>query len=202
MELAMVVDPLLNLAVAATTATTTTIASMDLLPPLVELGVVAVISAAVGVMSQVPRIHALEQELSVAKRALAASQVDTQDKLNVLEEKLFVMDQEFEEQTVRFQRQYDRTQREQMEAFKDKLRRDTAFQVEIQMAQSKSAQLMSQASEENSRTFKQEELSQLKLKQQQLNDANAQLEQALQTADQELDALRTAAASKKKFLLW
>lgn len=165
-----------------------------------EIGV-AMVSAAAGAFSQVPRIQALERELQTTKDALTVSEADLVEKIHVLEEKLFVMDQEFEEQTVRFQRQYDRTQREQIEGFKQKLKTEMQFKLEIQLAQERSAKLMEQAVSEHGRTTKQEELSQLKLKQARLADLNMQLEQTLETTEQELNKMRTQ-ASTKRFRLW
>jgi hypothetical protein len=166
-----------------------------------EVGV-AVASAAAGVMSQMPRIQQLEQELASMKANLSASEADLVEKIRVLEDKLFIMDQEFEEQTVRFQRQYDRTQKDQMDVFKEKLKSEMAFKLEIQLAQDRSAKLMQKGENENGRTSRQEELSQLKLKQIRLSDLNLKLEQALKETDDELARLRLEASNKKTFLFW
>lgn len=167
-----------------------------------EFGV-AVVSAAAGVISQLPRIQSLERELQATKSALSASEADLVEKVQELEEKLFVMDQEFEEQTVRFQRQYDRTQKDQMEVLKEKLKTEMSFKLEIQLAQERSAKLMEQVANENGRTAKQEELLQMKLKQAQLADMNRKLEQALESTDAELQRMRSeAAGGKKKFVFW
>jgi hypothetical protein len=166
-----------------------------------ELGV-AVVSAAAGAMSQLPRIQSLERELQATKSALTLSEAELVEKIKVLEDKLFLMDQEFEEQTARFKRQYDATLREQMEVTKEKLKREMQFKVEIELAKERSKKLMNQAVVENSRTSKQEELSQMKLKQLHVQELNQKLEEALQTAEIELDNMRQAKASQKKFLFW
>ena len=167
----------------------------------VEVGI-AVASAAAGAMTQIPRIQQLERELSSAKSALTATELELVEKIQVLEDKLFVMDQEFEEQTVKFQRQYDKTQKEQMEAFKEKVKRDMAFKLDIQIAQDRSTKLLNQADNENSRTLRQEELSQLKLQQIRLNDLNSKLEEAIQNSDEEITRLRSQVSRKKSFLFW
>lgn len=167
----------------------------------VEVGI-AVASAAAGAMTQIPRVQQLERELETAKSALTTSELELVEKIRVLEDKLFVMDQEFEEQTVKFQRQYDKTQKEQMEAFKEKVKSDMAFKLEIQIAQDRSAKLLNQADTENSRTLRQEELSQLKLQQIRLNDLNSKLEEAIRDSDEEITRLRAQVSRKKTFLFW
>lgn len=167
----------------------------------VEVGI-AVASAAAGAMTQIPRVQQLERELETAKSALTTSELELVEKIRVLEDKLFVMDQEFEEQTVKFQRQYDKTQKEQMEAFKEKVKSDMAFKLEIQIAQDRSAKLLNQADNENSRTLRQEELSQLKLQQIRLNDLNSKLEEAIKDSDEEITRLRAQVSRKKTFLFW
>jgi prophage DNA circulation protein len=166
-----------------------------------EMGV-AVVSAAAGAMSQLPRIQSLEREVQAARNALTASEIELVDKIKVLEDKLFLMDQEFEEQTARFKRQYDRTLREQMETVKEKLKQEMQFKVEIELAKERSAKLMNQAVAESGRTSKQEELSQMKLKQLQMEDLNQKLEDALKSAETELVNMRGAKGSKKRFLIF
>ena len=168
----------------------------------VEVGI-ALASAAAGAMTQIPRVQQLERELEAAKFALTASELDLVEKIRVLEDKLFVMDQEFEEQTVKFQRQYDKKQKDQIEAFKEKIKTDMAFKLDIQIEQDRSAKLLKQADNENGRTLRQGELSQLKLQQMQLNDMNAKLEEAIAHSDEEIERLRAQAVSRKKsFLFW
>jgi hypothetical protein len=190
MGLNMVVDPIMLGA--------NTVLDMDIA---LEVGV-AVVSAAAGALSQVPRIQQLERELTSVKASLTSSESELVEKIRVLEDKLFVMDQEFEEQTVRFQRQYDRTQKQKMEEMKEKLKSEMAFKLEIQLAQERSSKLMEKADKESGRTSRQEELSQLKLKQIRLDDLNIKLEQALKDSDEELRRLRSESSRKKKFFLW
>jgi hypothetical protein len=120
----------------------------------------------------------------------------------VLEDKLFTMDQEFEEQTVKFQRQYDKTQMVQMEAFKEKIKSEMAFKLDIQIAQDRSTKLLQQAENESNRTTKQEELSQLRLQQIRLIDLNEKLENTIRSSDEELIRLREKVSNKKAFLFW
>ena len=77
-----------------------------------------------------------------------------------------------------------------------------AFKLDIQIAQDRSTKLLNQADNENSRTLRQEELSQLKLQQIRLNDLNSKLEEAIQNSDEEIARLRSQVSRKKSFLFW
>lgn len=166
-----------------------------------EVGV-ALVGAAAGAMSQVPRMQALERELQTTKDALTLSEADLVAKIELLEEKLFAMDQEFEEQTARFQREYHRKQQQKAQALEAKLRSEMQFKLEILRANEKSANLMSQAVTEHGRIAKQEELSQLKLRQSQLSELNKELEQTLRSMEEELNRIRAEASTKNKFFFW
>lgn len=164
---------------------------------------VALMGAAVGAASQIPRVQALQKQLVSAQEQLNATEVVLNERVMVLEEKLFAMDKEFEEQTVRFQKQYDQSQKKRLEAIKEKLKTEMQYKLEIQLAQEKSQRLMADLTDEHSRTSRQEELSQLSLRSFQLEQLNAELESTLKKTDEELHHLREAVAQKKgRFLFW
>jgi len=167
-----------------------------------EVGVVALMGAAAGAASQLPRVYALQGELARVRRQLNETETGLVEKIHVLENKLFEMDAEFEEQTAKFQRQYDQTQKQRLADIKDKLKTEMQYKLEIQLAQQKSEQLMESVTLEHGRTGKQEELSQLKLRSIRLEDLNAELEATLKRTDEELQHLREMAAKKKNFLFW
>ena len=166
-----------------------------------EVGV-ALMGAAAGAASQLPRVYALQGELALVRRQLNETEAGLVEKIHVLENKLFEMDAEFEEQTAKFQRQYDQTQKQRLADIKDKLKTEMQYKLEIQLARQKSEKLMESVTLEHGRTGKQEELSQLKLRSIRLEDLNAELEATLKQTDKELQHLREVAAKKKSFLFW
>jgi ABC-type multidrug transport system fused ATPase/permease subunit len=153
----------------------------------VEVGV-ALVSAAAGAMSQAPKIQKLERELQTTRASLNQTEAEMVQKIHVLEEQLYAMDLEFEEQTAKFKKSYDLSQRQKMEEFKETLKKQFQFKLEIQLAQAKSDKLLNEIlPNESSRIDKQEQLTQHKLKQGQLEDLNAQFREE---------------SSKKSFLFW
>ena len=64
-------------------------------PLFLDLGIAAV-SAAAGAASQLPQIQELQRELEISRAALSESENEMVSKIHDLEEKLFLMDQEFE----------------------------------------------------------------------------------------------------------
>jgi len=166
-----------------------------------EVGV-ALVGAAAGAATQMPRVQALKSKLVAAQEQLKATEAAMEEKIHVLEEKLFAMDEEFEEQTAKFQRQYDQTQKLRLEEIKDKLKTEMQYKLEIQLAQQKSQRLMEAVDLEHGRTSKQEELSEMRLRSNRLEEMNAQLEATLKETDEELQHLREAAQKKGKFMFW
>ena len=169
-----------------------------------EMGV-ALVGAAVGAASQLPRVQNLQTQLTQVQNQLAARETELNQQIHVLEEKLFAMDQEFEQQTTRFQKDYDQTQKKRLQEIKEKLQTELQFKLEIQLAQQKSRGLMAALTDEHGRTAKQEQLCQLTLRSSQLEKLNAELQATLQKTEEELQHLReTAAAARKKgrFPFW
>lgn len=194
-SLSMVVDPISSFASLDTLAASFAGSITE-----VEVGA-ALVGAAAGAMSQLPRIQHLQGDLQAAHDMLNATETALSAKIVVLEDKLFAMDQEYEEQTARFKRQYDATQREEIEQLKDKLKTEMQYKLEIKLAEQQSQRLGEKVVEEHSRTGRQGELSNLRLKQERLATMNAELEDALQKSDTELQKIR-GAVKRKRFLIF
>lgn len=162
-------------------------------------------SGIVGIASQFPKIQQLERELESVQESLTQSEQELVTKVTELEEKLFVMDAEFEETTSRFQKQYDQTQRVKMTAYRDKLQLEMKFKLDIQMAQRQSDELLQKTlPATHNRIDKQSELMGLKVKQTRLSKLNVELEQALEESVEELKRFRESAkrGAKKRFLFF
>jgi hypothetical protein len=158
----------------------------------------AAVSAAAGVLSQLPHQRALEQALQEAEVALQAARNETDIKVSLLEDKLFALDQEFEAQTARFQRKYDQQRKQELEKFTNQLKADYALKLDVRLQQEKSKMLSSQLDNINGMTGKkQAELVQLKLQQSQMERVQAQLEEALKAAEEEMERMREAGRKRK-----
>jgi hypothetical protein len=160
--------------------------------------VAAAVGAATGAASQQPRIAQLNRELAQARLALNQTEMDMETKMNALHDKLFEMDQEYEAQTTRFQRQYDTRMKEQLQQTVDKLKQDYEMKLEIALQRDRSSKLSKQLVQVNGGMDRESELSRMRIQQEQLNEANAKLEQALQDSESELRRMREAASTKKK----
>jgi hypothetical protein len=85
-----------------------------------EIGA-AVVGAAAGALSQMPKIQQLNEQVIALQLELDVSQTNLTAKIQLLEDKLFEMDREFEDQSARFKRQYDLTQRDRLQQIQEKL---------------------------------------------------------------------------------
>jgi hypothetical protein len=170
--------------------------------PQLEMGLVAAASAAVGALSQQPRVQQLEKDLAVAHTELHATQLDMQCKMAELEDKLFLMDQEFEGQTARFKRQYDVKMKQELEQVTEKLKRDFQYKLEINMDRERSNALSQQLDQVNGQTDREAEISLLRIAKERIEEANRKLVQTLQDSDDELERIRTAASAKKVLFRW
>jgi hypothetical protein len=180
----------------STTLTTTTTTTALFFEP-TTIGI-ALVSAAAGAAAQVPKIQALEKELDTTRAALSASEEEMLDKMTKLEDQLFNMDEEFEMQTTKFQKQYDRQKQVELERITDKLKVDLQYKLEIKLQEERSKLLGQQLVELNGNGIsdKQGELSTLRLQQSQIAQANLKLEQALQESTKELDKMRSFQTKK------
>lgn len=161
---------------------------------------IAVASAAAGAAAQMPRIQALERELESTKAALDLSEQEMVSKIAELEDKLFNMDDEFEQQTAKFQKQYDQQKKKELEGTIAKLKTDMKYSMEIKLEEEKSKLLLDQVKSLSQQGDKQTELTQLKLKQSQVQETNLKLEKALVEAQDEVERMQGAAAQRAKFL--
>lgn len=161
---------------------------------------IAVASAAAGAAAQMPRIQALERELESTKAALDLSEQEMVSKIAELEDKLFNMDDEFEQQTAKFQKQYDQKKKKELEGTIAKLKTDMKYSMEIKLEEEKSKLLLDQVKSLSQQGDKQTELTQLKLKQSQVQETNLKLEKALVEAQDEVERMQGAAAQRAKFL--
>lgn len=159
---------------------------------------IALISAAAGAAAQVPKIQELERELKTTRAALTSSEEEMMVKMTKLEDQLFNMDEEFEMQTAKFQKQYDRQKQVELERITDKLKVDLQYKLEIKIQEERGKLLGQQLVELNGNGIsdKQGELSTLRLQQSQIAQANLKLEQALQESTQELDKMRSFQTKK------
>ena len=158
---------------------------------------IAVASAAAGAATQFPRIQQLERELTVAKTALSESEQQMVDKITELEERLFVMDKEFEEQTDRFKKKYDTRMRGELEKIKDKVITDYKYKLEIKLEEQKSKLLAERLDFVNTLSSgKVEQLVNLRIEKDSVNRANEELEKALAMSQAELDKMRQEATKK------
>lgn len=173
-----------------------------LLEPVASAGI-AVASAAAGALSQLPRIRQLEEELARTRELVANTEAEMVMKVKALEDKLHAMDEEFEQQTVRFKKQYDQTMRQQLEEVTEKLRTDFKYKLEIRVSEEKSKLLGQQYEVVNGLTGKnQQELVELRLKQSRIQEVNKKLERTLAETQEELERMRVAAKNNKPFFFF
>lgn len=177
---------------------TTQPAPLHILDPAASMDLgIAVVSAAAGAASQWPRIQSLERELSTTRAALTESEQEMVAKIHALEEKLHVMDTEYEAQTDKFKKQYDLKMRDDLAAITEKMKTDFGYKLEIRLAEEKSKLLAERMDLVSTFTGgRQEELLQLKVQRDKINKANVDLEKALEESQKELERLHAAATKK------
>lgn len=165
-------------------------------PTMVDAGI-AVVSAAAGAASQLPRIQQLERDLRSAKESLSKSEQELVSKIAELEDKLFHMDQEYEQATTRFKKQYDARMKEDLERVADKMKVDFQYKLEIRLEEQKSKLLQDQLGMVNGLTGgRQEELVDLRLRNSRVQKANQELEEALEMSKRELERIQEGAQKK------
>lgn len=166
-------------------------------PMMVDAGI-AVVSAAAGAATQLPRIQQLERELKSAKESLTQSEQELVSKIAQLEDKLFQMDQEYEQATTRFKKQYDTRMKEDLEKVADKMKVDFQYKLEIRLEEQKSKMLEEQLDLVNGLTGgRQEELVDLRLRNSRVQQANQELEKALEASKRELERIQAGVQQKK-----
>uniref|UniRef100_A0A7S1GR98 Uncharacterized protein n=1 Tax=Cyclophora tenuis TaxID=216820 RepID=A0A7S1GR98_CYCTE len=165
---------------------------------LLDPAVVAVVSAAAGAAAQVPRIQQLERDLEQAHTELMEMEDQMVDKIKILEDQLFEMDTEFEQQSAREKKKYDMTLREEIEKTTKKLKEDYQFSLDIKLKDAKSQMLSEKLDFVNKLTGdKQSELSLLRLQSEKLQVDNHKLEEALDLSRNELEKMKNTPTDRK-----
>jgi hypothetical protein len=184
---------------SATATATKPNSRLHLVPGVETIGI-AIISAAAGAAAQVPRIQSLEGELVEARGTLEESKTQMVSKINELEEKLFQMDNAYEEQSAKFMAEYEERKNEEVEKITDKIKTDFQYKLEIEVEKEKSKLLTQKLTEVTLGSDQSTKLSEMKLKMDQLRNAKSKLEIALEKSDTELN--RIGEAGKKKGGFW
>lgn len=182
----------------AGTTTKTTRHQMVIDPVMMVDAGIAVVSAAAGAASQFPRIQELERQLKTARESLTASELELVAKITELEDKLFQMDQEYEQATTKFKKQYDLRMKDDLEKITEKMKVDFQYKLEIRLEEQKSKMLQDKLGLVNGLTGgRQEELVDLRIRNSRVQKANEELEQALEASRVELEKLQGGASQKK-----
>lgn len=172
---------------------------LNLVPGVETIGI-AIVSAAAGAAAQVPRIQELEGELAEAKGSLEQSKLQMVAKINELEEKLFQMDNAYEEQSAKFMKEYETRKNAEVEKIADKIKTDYQYKLEIEVEKEKSKLLSKKLTEVKLGGDQSARLSEMKLKMEQLRMAKEKLETALEKSEHELK--RIGEVGKKKSGFW
>lgn len=183
-----------------TTTTTTTVPHMALPfdPNLLADGAVAMVSLAAGAWSQQPRLQALREELNATQLAAATE-------IAALQERLYALDEEYEQGTAALKAEFDalrisevqRAKRKQAQEFQYTLQaRLQALQDEYeaaldrQRATLKTQQYQQLQNMTADATDQRSELLQLRIQSQQWNERNQKLQQLYQQAQEEIIYLK------------
>jgi DNA repair exonuclease SbcCD ATPase subunit len=117
------------------------------------------------------------------------------EKVKELEDKLFLMDEEFEKQTEKVRKQYDKRMWDEVARVTEKVKTDYQYKLEIKVEEEKARLLQQQLTLVNQGT-KRGELAELRLRQTQIEDDKAKLEQALKHSQTELDKIQNLSQKK------
>ena len=120
------------------------------------------------------------------------------DKVSQLEDQLFKMDQEFETQSGKVQKRFDQKLREELERVRKKVKEEYQFTLDIKVQEERSKMLAEKLDFVGSvNGHKDIELVNLRLKQSQAQSANRKLEEALESAQAELDRIQHLSQQKQ-----
>lgn len=160
---------------------------------------IAVVSAAAGAATQLPRIQELEGELVKARAALEKSKGDMVAKIHELEDKLFQMDKSYEEQSAKFMKEYEQRKNEEVQKITEKIKTDFSYKLEIEVEKEKSRLLSQKLSDVTVSGDQTTKLAEMRIKMDMLESAKEKLEIALQKSETELKRLDKAAKAKGGF---
>lgn len=158
---------------------------------------IAVVSAAAGAAAQVPKIQQLEGELEKARGLLEQSREEMAAKIVELEEKLFLMDKAYEDQSAKFMREYEMKKNEEVAKITDKMKTDFKYKLEIKIEKEKSKLLTQKLSEVTLAGDQTTKLAEMKIQMEQLENAKQNVEKALKKSDSELERLGESKNGKK-----
>lgn len=119
-------------------------------------------------------------------------------KIKTLEDKLFAMDEEFEQQSAKVKKNFDLTLRNEIEKVTTKLKQDYQFSLDIKLEEAKADMLAEKLDFVNNLTGdKQNELSILRLKQEKLKVDNRKLEEALEQSEKHFEQFKKEVSGSK-----
>mmetsp|Transcript_2596 Transcript_2596/g.3467 ORF Transcript_2596/g.3467 Transcript_2596/m.3467 type:complete len:224 (+) Transcript_2596:116-787(+) len=176
------------------------------LTSLAEVGVVMA-SAAAGALSQLPRISSLQAELDQTQKELAEESGKVALKMEDLEERMFEMDKEFEGQTARFKKTYDKQAKEQLDGQISKLKSNYEESIEIRKKELELEKGITLEQDKSQILFKaldsvngnrQAQIAELRLENIKIQNLNKKLDSTVANANEELERLRQEAARKEK----
>lgn len=160
---------------------------------------IAVVSAAAGAATQLPRIQELEGELVKARAALETSKGEMVAKINELEDKLFQMDQAYEEQSAKFMKEYEQRKNSEVQKITEKIKTDFAYKLEIEVEKEKSRLLSQKLTDVKVSGDQTTKLAEMRIKMDMLESAKEKLEIALNKSETELKRLDKAGKAKSGF---
>eukprot|EP00521_Asterionellopsis_glacialis_P011861 CAMPEP_0195295564 /NCGR_PEP_ID=MMETSP0707-20130614/17624_1 /TAXON_ID=33640 /ORGANISM="Asterionellopsis glacialis, Strain CCMP134" /LENGTH=222 /DNA_ID=CAMNT_0040356813 /DNA_START=117 /DNA_END=785 /DNA_ORIENTATION=- len=105
-------------------------------PALVNVAI-GIVSAAAGAVSQVPQIQKLQQQLDSEKTALEETQKARKVEAIHSADQLYVMDEEFEQQTLQLKHHYETQLQEEIGKITEKLQQEYKFTYGIQLYREK-----------------------------------------------------------------
>ena len=158
-------------------------------------GAVAVASFCAGILTQVPRVQALEQNVTETQAAAAAE-------IAALQERLYALDLEYEQGTQALKESFDTLRVDQLKRQKRKQAAEFQYKLQATVDQMKDdmerklkeqkADLLAQqlATASANGTDRQAEIMQLRLEQTQLQTRNQKLQSLLQQAQEEIAELQ------------
>jgi hypothetical protein len=150
---------------------------------------IAIFSAVTGAAARQPEIQGLQIELAKARDALEESKEAMVQKIEKLEDKLFEMDKAYEEQTSKFQKEYEIKKQAEIAKLSDKMKTDFKYKLGIELEREKSRLLMSSLSEVKN-VDQSAKLVTMRIRQKELENTKQTLEQAVAKAEEELQELR------------
>jgi hypothetical protein len=147
---------------------------------------IALISAAAGAAVRQPEINTLEAELATARNLIETSKEEMAQKIEELENKLFEIDLAYENESTKFQEEYEKKKAIEVAKIKEKLKTDMKFKIDIELEKEKSRMLAEKLKETN-KLEESGEIAQIRMQRNKLEAAKEKLELALKKAEEKLE---------------